>query len=149
MPSGPGLAATEAFGGQKTCPVSGALLANASNPVAVSVRGQTIYVCCQGCAAKLQQNPDAYLARAATEHAVPGTLTMHLPDSARNQPFGGQKTCPVTDAPLDAQSAIPVSVRGQTVYVCCQGCASKLARNPDRYLPKVMAERASWNNGQP
>src|SRR3954451_8583068 len=37
-----------AFGGQKTCPVSGAALG--SNSVAVPVQGETVFVCCADCA---------------------------------------------------------------------------------------------------
>lgn len=63
--------------------------------------------------------------------------------SVDSRPYGGQKTCPVMDEPLGSMGpAIPVTVRGQTIYVCCRGCASKVQRDPDRYLAKVTAERA-------
>jgi hypothetical protein len=39
--------------------------------------------------------------------------------------------------------AIPVTVSGQTVYVCCRGCVGNVQRDPDKYLPKVLAERAA------
>lgn len=125
------------FGGQVTCPVTGAALAKTSNPVAVSVRGKTVFVCCAGCAAKVQQNPDAYLAKACAERggvAPPPVLTT-------TQPLGGQKTCPVTGEPLEPDSAIAVDVGGQTIYVCCPGCAAKVKKNPGPYIAKVQAER--------
>lgn len=37
---------------------------------------------------------------------------------------------------------IPVSVKGQTVFVCCRGCVAKVQRDPDKYLAAVAAERA-------
>jgi len=60
--------------------------------------------------------------------------------------YEGQKTCPVTGEELDmAGGAIPVNVRGQTIYVCCSGCAAKVQRNADLYLARVIAERARGN----
>lgn len=57
-------------------------------------------------------------------------------------PYGGQKTCPVMGEELGAHgSAIPVAIRGQTVYVCCRGCVGKVRADPDKYLAIVNAER--------
>jgi len=56
--------------------------------------------------------------------------------------YGGQKTCPVTGEPLGSMGApIPVTVKGQTIYVCCRGCVAKVQRDPDAFLRKVEAER--------
>jgi hypothetical protein len=63
-----------------------------------------------------------------------------LPPSAAA--FGGQKTCPVTDEPLGSMGPpVPVAVKGQTIYVCCEGCADTVQADPDLYLAKVMRER--------
>ena len=60
------------------------------------------------------------------------------------KPYGGQKTCPVMGEELGSMGpAVPVTVKGETIYVCCQGCASKVQRDLDKYLPKVLAERAA------
>jgi hypothetical protein len=67
-----------------------------------------------------------------------GTATTGEP-----KPYGGQKTCPVTGEELGSMGpAIPVTVNGQTVYVCCRGCAAKVQREPDTYLAKALAERS-------
>ena len=56
--------------------------------------------------------------------------------------YGGQKTCPVTGEKLGSMGpALPVTVQGQTIYVCCPGCVAKVQRDPDAYLRKVNAER--------
>lgn len=56
--------------------------------------------------------------------------------------FGGQKTCPVTGEPLGSMGPpVPVTVKGQTIYVCCEGCADTVQADPDLYLAKVMQER--------
>lgn len=143
------IVAESRYGGQKTCPVTGASLASVSNPLPVAVKGQTIFVCCSQCAAKVKANPDGYLARVAAERSGQGNATSvpRLPSTLG--PYGGQTTCPVTGQPLDpAGGAIPVTVRGQTVYVCCSGCAAKVKRDPDKYLPRVLAERAAGTSSR-
>ena len=57
--------------------------------------------------------------------------------------YGGQKTCPVSGEVLGSMGPpVPVSVKGQTIYVCCAGCVEAVQNEPDIYLAKVMAERA-------
>ena len=56
--------------------------------------------------------------------------------------YGGQRTCPVTGETLGSMGpAIPVNVKGQTIYVCCEGCATDVKSDPDAHLAKVFAER--------
>jgi len=67
-PSGKAAAAAEdPYGGQKTCPVSGKPLGSMGKPIAVVVKGETIYVCCQGCVAKVKADPDTYIAKVKKE----------------------------------------------------------------------------------
>lgn len=130
LPSGTP-ATANSYGGQLTCPVTGIRLGVNGPAIPVAVEGQTIFVCCANCAAKVRANPQPYLAKVAAERAA----TQPAPLS---QLYGGQKHCPVTGEELDpAGGAIPVTVRGQTVYVCCQGCVGKVKKNPDLYLAKV------------
>ena len=64
------------------------------------------------------------------------------PPVGKALPYGGQKTCPVTGEELGSHgAAIPVSIQGQTIYVCCESCVNAVRRNPGAYLPKVEAER--------
>ena len=52
-----------------------------------------------------------------------------------------QRTCPVTGEELGSMGdPIPVSVKGRTIFVCCQGCVNKVRRNPDKYIASVDAE---------
>ena len=57
------------YGGQRTCPVMGDVLGEMGEPIPVSVKGQTVFVCCKGCVAKVQRDPDKYLAIANAERA--------------------------------------------------------------------------------
>lgn len=50
---------------QKTCPVTGAALGSMGGPIKLLVGNQPVYLCCQGCLGKVQQNPDYYLNLAA------------------------------------------------------------------------------------
>ncbi len=76
-----------------------------------------------------------------------GQAGKELPATTANTPtqelYRGQKTCPVTGDDLGSMGpAIPVTVKGNMVYVCCRGCAAKVQRDSDTYLAKVMVERA-------
>ena len=57
--------------------------------------------------------------------------------------YGGQKTCPVTDEKLGKMGpAVPVTIKGQTIYICCPGCMKTVQGDPDQYIAKVMRERS-------
>lgn len=72
--------------------------------------------------------------------AMPGKAPARADNAAA---YGGQKTCPVTGAALGSMGPpIPVTVQGQTIYVCCPACVAKVQRDPDAYLRKVEVERA-------
>jgi hypothetical protein len=49
-----------------------------------------------------------------------------------------QKRCPVSDEPL-ASMGLPalVTIKGQDVYLCCEGCRKDLEADPDTYLAKL------------
>ena len=55
--------------------------------------------------------------------------------------YGGQKTCPVTGEELGSMGpALPVTIKGRTVFVCCKACVSAVKRNPAKFLQAVDAE---------
>jgi hypothetical protein len=52
-----------------------------------------------------------------------------------------QGRCPVTGLKLGSMGEPPaVAIRGRTVYICCEGCRSKLEGEPDEYLAKLPPE---------
>ncbi|MHB9075964.1 MAG: efflux RND transporter periplasmic adaptor subunit [Pirellulaceae bacterium] len=54
-----------------------------------------------------------------------------------------QGICPVTGAALGSMGVpIRITLRGQTVFLCCKGCLGKAKRSPDEMLKKL-ADRAS------
>ena len=56
--------------------------------------------------------------------------------AAANAPFiAAQKRCPVMDEPLDAMGGpYKVNADGKAIYICCPGCAKKIAAEPQKYL---------------
>jgi YHS domain-containing protein len=49
-----------------------------------------------------------------------------------------QKVCPVTGEALGSMGVpLKMEVKGQTVFLCCEGCKDKLLGNPDEYLAKI------------
>ena len=55
----------------------------------------------------------------------------------------GQKYCAVANNSLLGSMGAPVelSIDGQSVYLCCKGCAKKAQANPDETLAKVVQLR--------
>lgn len=49
-----------------------------------------------------------------------------------------QKVCPVSGEPLGAMGTPKkIEVKGQSIFICCEGCEEKLLANPDKYLAKL------------
>jgi len=48
---------------QKICPVSGEELGSMGAPIKVDVKGQPVFICCEGCKEELLAKPDEYLAK--------------------------------------------------------------------------------------
>lgn len=53
---------------QQVCPVTGARLGSMGDPIKVLVDGQPLYLCCQGCVAKVKNAPEAYLAKVSQSY---------------------------------------------------------------------------------
>ena len=47
---------------QRICPVTGSALGEMGTPVKVMVKGQPVFLCCDGCTKKALDNPDKTLA---------------------------------------------------------------------------------------
>lgn len=48
---------------QHICPVSGEMLGTMGAPIKMDVKGQQVWICCEGCREQLEENPDKYLAQ--------------------------------------------------------------------------------------
>ncbi|WP_235935352.1 hypothetical protein [Candidatus Laterigemmans baculatus] len=138
---------------QATCPVMDEPLGSMGGPVKLVVGDRPIFLCCKGCIKKVQSEPAKYfakvhgdasanasgaLAAVGGEQVRPGVYKT----VAADLPFiTAQKTCPVMDEPLDSMGGpYRVEAEGRAVYICCPGCAKKVAADPQKYLA-VLAEK--------
>ena len=48
---------------QKTCPVTDLPLDSMGGPIAVDIEGRRVFICCQGCEARLKKEPQKYLSK--------------------------------------------------------------------------------------
>jgi Cu(I)/Ag(I) efflux system membrane fusion protein len=51
---------------QRICPVSGEVLGAMGKPIKITIKGKTVFLCCDGCEKELKENPDKYLAKLKT-----------------------------------------------------------------------------------
>jgi YHS domain-containing protein len=52
---------------QKVCPVTGEALGSMGKPYKVTIKGQTVFLCCDGCEEAIKKDPDKYLAKLKKE----------------------------------------------------------------------------------
>ncbi|TWU39459.1 hypothetical protein [Novipirellula artificiosorum] len=133
---------------QAKCPVMDEPLGSMGDPVKVMVGDKPIFLCCKGCVKKVQAEPAKYLAlvygegsggkgeptsvSANSEQVRPGIFKVSVEDAPY---IAAQKRCPVMDEPLDAMGGpYKVNANGQAIYICCPGCAKKIAAEPGKYL---------------
>ena len=75
---------------------------------------------------------------AGNEEVRPGVFKVTKAD----KPFIAlQKKCPVMDERLDAMGGpYQVNANGKAIYICCPGCAKKVAADPDQWLADLKAQ---------
>ncbi|MAT50860.1 MAG: hypothetical protein CMK32_06730 [Porticoccaceae bacterium] len=130
---------------QQICPVTEMPLGSMGKPVKIDLDGETVFLCCQGCEGSLRREPDVYMANlkqsrgeVAIDPEIQKALDQLPPDD--RQIAMQQKTCPVADYPLGAMGVpIKVDVQGTPVFICCEGCRSRLLASPKEYLDKLKA----------
>ena len=133
---------------QRVCPVSGGVLGSMGTPVKLLVGDQPVYLCCQGCIGKVRENPEKFVAqpgtagRQRTQAAAGSELTVTKATAADQAAIQAQAACPVMNSRLSSMGTpIKVTRGGQSLFLCCQGCVSKVQENPDYYFAQAARMR--------
>jgi len=145
--------------GVTTCPVTGEEILN--KDVKGRFFNRTVYFCCAGCLAEAKKNPAAYIKKTQAEQ-VAATKDLpkgegHHDDHHAQNPKEDSKqaakddekkflgkgdgvdTCPVTGEAVN--KSLKYEVNGRVFYVCCEGCADTVKKDPDLYLKPVEGEK--------
>jgi YHS domain-containing protein len=100
-------------------------------------------VALSGCGSSVSQDKQEVITPAASKAHSPNALAgfAGLSDSDRIA-AEKQRVCPVSGSALgEMGKPYKVTVKGQTVFLCCSGCEKQLLENPDKYLKKIQADK--------
>lgn len=136
----------DAIARQRVCPITGGQLGSMGQPVKLMIGNQPLFVCCQGCIDKVRQAPEKYLPgpsanrQAPSQAATASGLIVTQATAADQRAIQMQAVCAVRKSPLGAMGTpIKVTRGGQAIFLCCQGCVSKVQMNPDYYFAQSIA----------
>jgi Cu(I)/Ag(I) efflux system membrane fusion protein len=155
---------------QKFCPVlTGSRLGSMGMPVKLTVKGQTVFVCCPGCREEAIKEADRTLQRVkerksgktapspTNEKAPPATKSPI--ESPKDQKIGEelarlspadralaeqQRFCVVSQESRLGSMGKPVKIKvgNETVFLCCEGCEDSAKENPAATLARLKELRA-------
>lgn len=154
---------------QKTCPILGGPLGGMGVPVKLTLDGQPVFVCCEGCKPGALESPQETLAKvAALKSGKPAGSTAPTAGSAAT----GSPTSDAKEAKIqgnlaklsDADRAlaeaqrfcailptsrlgsmgkpIKLTIDGRPAFLCCEGCREEALSNPKETLDKVARLKA-------
>lgn len=149
---------------QRFCPVlTQNRLGSMGTPVKITVQGQSVFLCCEGCREKALGNPDATLAKVkdlAARRPVTAAPKVESKDSKEEQEIKeslakltpadrtlaeSQKFCAVLgDSRLGSMGPPKkLTIDGEVVFICCEGCQQKAMADKSATLQKAKQLRAS------
>jgi Cu(I)/Ag(I) efflux system membrane fusion protein len=159
---------------QGYCPVlSDNRLGSMGQPVKVLVKGQPVFLCCATCVNKALADVSKTLAKAVEARervkAGPPPAELSTPTAARagakvskvqaslaklsaedRRQAEAQGFCPQSGQPLGAMGVpIKITLKGQTVFLCCKGCVDDARADADRTLTKVIELKAKVKASSP
>lgn len=117
---------------QTTCPVMNKPIDKA---LYVDHNGQRIYVCCKGCIAEIQKNPEKYIKKLKKMGQVPEAIAIPPKDASQSKALTPQKVCPVMGGEINKSQY--VDYQGKRIYVCCAGCIDPIKADPEKYIKQL------------
>jgi Cu(I)/Ag(I) efflux system membrane fusion protein len=160
---------------QRFCPIDqNILLGEMGKPYKVTLKGRTVFLCCESCEDRAREDPEATLAtvdrRKNRAKDTPPRSPLKKPDSRANadreakikanlqkldpedrQFAEAQRFCPIQDDKRLGSMGKPfkLMIKGQPVLLCCSGCEDDALANPDKTLAKVKELKAKATKAKP
>jgi Cu(I)/Ag(I) efflux system membrane fusion protein len=153
---------------QRSCPIEqNNLLGEMGKPFKIILKGRPVFLCCSSCEDRARENPKATLAtvdrrknkgkakrarppakkaasaaNAQKEAKIKANLQKLNPEDRKLA--RAQRFCPIQDDNRLGSMGKPfkVLVKGQPVFLCCQGCEDDALEHPGQTLAKVKELKA-------
>jgi hypothetical protein len=145
---------------QRMCPVLNTPLGSMGVPVKLTIRDEPVFLCCEGCRGKALKQPEETLKKVHDlQKAAPAIATnakqqkeeqeiarelAKLPEADRAKALQ-QRFCVVSDKSRLGSMGPPVKVTigGETVFLCCEGCEDAAKDDPAATLAKLKQLKAA------
>jgi hypothetical protein len=111
-------------------------LGSMGKPIKVTLKDQTVFVCCKSCEKRAKAAPEKTLA-AIEEFRIKAALHELDPDDRKLTEE--QRFCAVeTENRLGSMGKpVKVTLKDQSVFLCCKGCERRAKAAPDKTLAAV------------
>ena len=133
----------EAAEEQKYCAVqTNNRLGSMGKPIKLTIKDETVFLCCDGCEKAAKQDPDKTLARV---EEVRIRAALEQLDPADRKLAEEQKYCAVQPESRLGSMGPPVKLmlKDQPVFLCCGGCTKAAKKDPDKTLATVKQLKAA------
>ncbi|MFO0899065.1 MAG: efflux RND transporter periplasmic adaptor subunit [Pirellulales bacterium] len=139
---------------QRLCPVlAGSRLGSMGKPVKLTLEGRTVFVCCETCAPKALDNPQATLQKLDAQKNAPRVepagdapqeeleirATLGLLSPADRAAAEAQRYCAVLGVSRLGSMGRPVRIEvgGEPVFLCCKACEGQAKAAPAATLNRA------------
>ncbi len=133
---------------QRFCPMMPRTrLGSDGTPQKVLIDGKPVFVCCEDCVPEAKEDGRRTLSAVRKLTRAAATLAKLPPDQRADAET--QKFCAVNTNSLLGSMGTPVrmTLKGQTVLLCCRGCVKKAQSRPDATLARVARLRKEAEHG--
>jgi hypothetical protein len=111
-------------------------LGSMGKPIKLTIKDETVFVCCKHCEETAKKDPDKTLAR-VEEFKIQSALDQL--DPADRKLAEAQKFCATDPESRLGSMGKPakVMIKDQPVFLCCKGCEKAARKDPDKTLAAV------------